>query len=341
MNKNGRIRYLDIARGIAIICIILGHLNNAHINQVVFTFHVPVFYFITGYFLGKKSSVKAFIRQKARSLLVPYWITCLFVILFSCIKSLAAGDVQEVIKVAGRWIFASVYGAGDSYTTPFVIPQIGAIWFLLASFWGSVFLRLTLEMKTNKRIVTILLLFVVGIWSRNLFWFPFSIQAGCCAAFFMYFGYIIRQLKDLPERIPFEAKAVWTVFAAVIWVDFIRNFQSFWLVHCDIGRGAIDVFGSVCACYCLVLISLYIDQHFDMLSSWFACLGRYSIMVLCVHLIELDTFPWDRIIGFLTRMGFPAGYELIYLIVCKLTLDITVSLLLVRVKFIRKLFVLK
>lgn len=41
--EKNRVQYFDIARGIAMICIILGHLNNSLINRVVFTFHVPIF----------------------------------------------------------------------------------------------------------------------------------------------------------------------------------------------------------------------------------------------------------------------------------------------------------
>lgn len=39
-----RVKYIDIARGIAILCIILGHLGNATINRIVYTFHVPIFF---------------------------------------------------------------------------------------------------------------------------------------------------------------------------------------------------------------------------------------------------------------------------------------------------------
>lgn len=41
--KSTRLQYIDIAKGIAMICIILGHLGNASINRIVFTFHVPIF----------------------------------------------------------------------------------------------------------------------------------------------------------------------------------------------------------------------------------------------------------------------------------------------------------
>ena len=33
---NKRLQYIDIAKGIAMICIILGHMGNANINRVVF-----------------------------------------------------------------------------------------------------------------------------------------------------------------------------------------------------------------------------------------------------------------------------------------------------------------
>lgn len=47
MKKSERLRYVDIAKGLAIICIIIGHLGNWNINRVVFTFHVPIFFMIT------------------------------------------------------------------------------------------------------------------------------------------------------------------------------------------------------------------------------------------------------------------------------------------------------
>ena len=46
MAEAKRVQYIDIARGIAILCIILGHQGISDVNRVVFTFHVPIFYFI-------------------------------------------------------------------------------------------------------------------------------------------------------------------------------------------------------------------------------------------------------------------------------------------------------
>lgn len=84
--KNARLQYIDIAKGIAMICIILGHLGNANINRIVFTFHVPIFFFITGCFTNKKRDLNDFIKNKARTLLVPYIITSIVIIIIGTLK---------------------------------------------------------------------------------------------------------------------------------------------------------------------------------------------------------------------------------------------------------------
>ena len=81
--KSKRVMFIDIAKGIAIICIILGHLGINNINRVVFTFHVPIFFMITGYFINKKYTIKEFIINKFKRLIVPYFITSFVIILLS------------------------------------------------------------------------------------------------------------------------------------------------------------------------------------------------------------------------------------------------------------------
>ena len=68
--KSTRLQYIDIAKGIAMICIILGHLGNASINRIVFTFHVPIFFFITGYFTNKKLACSIYNKQHSHN---HYW----------------------------------------------------------------------------------------------------------------------------------------------------------------------------------------------------------------------------------------------------------------------------
>ena len=57
MAEKKRLQYLDIARGIGMICIILGHLGNDTINRIVYPFHVPLFFLIAGYFINEKKNL--------------------------------------------------------------------------------------------------------------------------------------------------------------------------------------------------------------------------------------------------------------------------------------------
>ena len=41
-------------------------------------------------------------------------------------------SINDLFLDAGKWLFASLYGSGSNHDSPFLIIQIGAIWFLLA-----------------------------------------------------------------------------------------------------------------------------------------------------------------------------------------------------------------
>jgi fucose 4-O-acetylase-like acetyltransferase len=339
MSVGRRVKYIDIARGIAILCIILGHFGVEQVDRVVFTFHVPMFYFITGYFMSQKYDGVTFLKEKVRALLVPYAITCVISILLATGFALANEGVS-VIETVKQWSYAALYGSGGSYTEPFYIKGIGAIWFLLATFWGSLFLRISLEMKKKVRLLFVLALFLIGYWTaKELFWFPFSIQAGCCAVSFMYIGYLVKRSKQVYEELPKEVKRASVVFALAIWLAFIKNFESFWLVHNDMGRGVIDILGSVCACFIIVQISKLIEKYTKILSGILAYFGKYSLLVLCVHILELNT--WWHIENMV--FGMDVGGLLTKCIISgiRIICVLVVAYICSRIKFITKLFGIK
>ena len=78
-----RIDFIDVAKGISIICIIIGHLSINEINRFVFTFHVPIFFLITGWFIKAETPDKKFIKKKVTSLLLPYEVTCIALIVIN------------------------------------------------------------------------------------------------------------------------------------------------------------------------------------------------------------------------------------------------------------------
>lgn len=206
---------------------------------------------------------------------------------------------------------------------------------------GAIFLRVSLKLSEKVRIAVIIALFGIGYFTSIVIWLPFSIQAGCCATVFMNIGYLFKHEEYNFKSIFHEVRMVITIFALIVWGSFIKDFQSFWLVHCDVGRGIIDIFGCICASYIVLLVSQYIEKHFSPFSKWLSFLGQYSIFMLCIHIIELDLFPWERLTQKLVFIGMPANLEIYILIVCKLSIIILGTVICARWNVTRKLFGVK
>lgn len=70
-----RILWIDVARGIAILLVVLGHcignLNDSG-NRFILSFHMPLFFFLSGMCISDKIiPLKEYLMKKLRTLLVP------------------------------------------------------------------------------------------------------------------------------------------------------------------------------------------------------------------------------------------------------------------------------
>lgn len=72
-----RCEHMDIARGIAIILVVLGHscskMSGDDVNRVILSFHMPLFFFISGVFAKKCeiNNLYGTIMHKAKTILLP------------------------------------------------------------------------------------------------------------------------------------------------------------------------------------------------------------------------------------------------------------------------------
>lgn len=91
---------------------------------------------------------------------------------------------------------------------------------------------------------------------------------------------------------------------------------------CVIGRGIIDIFGCICACVIVILISKMIECKMKYIGGSLAYLGRYSLLILCVHIVELDLLPWWQITEKYVVNGMAVNAQLILIIAGKVLLDL-------------------
>lgn len=74
---NNRIHWIDFAKGIAILLVVLGHVSflPEPIHAGIYSFHMPLFFFLSGLLLfRKKEAFGPFSLKKLRTLIGPYYV---------------------------------------------------------------------------------------------------------------------------------------------------------------------------------------------------------------------------------------------------------------------------
>lgn len=194
--------YMDVAKGLGMIFVILGHMEDPTIDRFIFSFHMPMFFLISGYFQSAEQTPKEVIHKRCKQLGRPYLYTCAAVIVLSFILDtiyflLGKRSGIEIARNAFRWIYASFWGSGAHHEVPVDVPAIGAIWFLLALIWGSYLTQYARQRRYP--IIWIIGIAIIGYASSQVIWLPWSIQPAMTATVFIYIGVLLRDYKIIEK----------------------------------------------------------------------------------------------------------------------------------------------
>lgn len=91
MRDKNRIAWIDVAKGICMIAVIAGHMGVSEINNIVFPFHLTVFFILSGYTLKLVEIKREYLNKKFRTLMIPYFITCFCVMFMDVLNQIACG----------------------------------------------------------------------------------------------------------------------------------------------------------------------------------------------------------------------------------------------------------
>lgn len=293
-----RKKYIDIAKGFSILSIIAGHMNVLFVDRFVYTYHVPIFFIISGFFLKKKTGE---IKKRSRRLLIPYIFTVLAILIADELKNIIKIFMKKestlsILSSARHWLIAGVYGSGSkTHFLKWELPSIGAIWFLPAILWSCVLLYIIINKYSSIKLQSIIIIvcFIIAIFSAEWEWMPFSVQAGMAGLLFLYVGYLsYNHLKiDVSEnlKILFLSSIIWGID---LWCSYTNDCMS--LVRCYFPNCIINVIGAVAATYVILVIAKLVEKT-NYLAKFLEIFGKYSNVVLCFHLFELQIFPWNLV----------------------------------------------
>lgn len=256
----------DIMKGLGIICMILGHIPIGGITQqVIYSFHMPMFFFISGYFFSRKNTFLEFIRGKVLTILLPAFFTIGILLLYRVLVHLIKGT--ELV------LFSHI---------------IGPLWFLFALFWGVVILYFITNFKSVKVRLTIsLLVSIIGLlFSHYYLETHINIQQGMVAVSFLIIGYELRQLLK-SEKIDYfisDNLPKLLVVSSILWCIGIFYSNINMKVN-DFGCFIFDIISSLMGCFFIYHISKKIQTN-NFISKSLSYIGRYSIVFLCMHYLE-------------------------------------------------------
>tara|TARA_B110001450_G_C17653408_1_gene494209 strand:- start:1587 stop:2600 length:1014 start_codon:yes stop_codon:yes gene_type:complete len=196
-SKN-RINWIDQARGFAILMVVYGH-NFPVLEKYIYTFHVPLFFCIAGFFHSKNNALIN-IKIRFKQLIIPYFIWSSLLYISWVFVTRFYGESANLLLSPLKNFIGIFYAQGGREYMDWGIP----LWFLpcLFAVYTMFFFVHKIHSK-NLRTVLFLLLIFTGFLIPNYFdfRFPWSFDVALVALCFYSFGYFLKNyLTTLNKR---------------------------------------------------------------------------------------------------------------------------------------------
>lgn len=132
-----RITWVDMAKGYGMILVIISHLGIERFGFTrIYSFHMPLFFFLSGYVFRDKGSFRDFFVKKIRSIVVPYFCLGIPILISKAVNQHYSGD--ELLHVFLQFL---------------VQKRLWTLWFLASLLWLNLF-YFVIYRHCSKRIIT-------------------------------------------------------------------------------------------------------------------------------------------------------------------------------------------
>lgn len=289
-----RYEFIDIAKGIGILMVVWAHILLVGVSHsMIYAFHMPLFFFISGFLFNKEKyfSLVHFIKQRTKRLFVPYlWYSIVTWCIWACFRYFRNDDVDSYLMPLLQTFIAQGSGA--------YIVHNSALWFIPCLF--AVEVLYFLFSKFNEWI-TLLLSFAIAIvgcilvqvyGDNYLFLLPWNLDAAFFALPFYSVANAVRRhvtLQKLVEVVS-EYKIYSLCLTLVLWIILFLLSVNYSVCsmgsssyNCPLGIFFIRAF---IGCFAMILFSILFSVCLSKIRlckvlKWF---GRNSLDVMCLHI---------------------------------------------------------
>ena len=298
-----RLPWIDIAKGIAIILVIIGHtIGFGLARDMIFTFHMPLFFILAGYTFRTKPMGET-VRTSAKRLLLPYVL--IFLIWYICVWFFQDGEafsLHTFEQLIGRFVFASGVAIP---LLPF--EAVGMAWFLVCLFFSRIILNFFMSIfeKRNIGVLVQLIVFAaiaaLGIFIGSRQWYlPFSFDVAMVATAFMWVGYIAKQYRFMEGL----GKTWWVALIALALYALAVLFSNLELAARVFEVPLLAFLGAIAGTLFCCRVSMFIQDHVKFVNTYLAFMGRNSMLIYCFHTLDW-LVPWAN---FAALQNVPFGH---------------------------------
>lgn len=301
-----RIEYLDVAKGLGILFIVLGHSKLPDILlSWIYSFHVPLFFIISGY-LYKPRPIFEIVKKGFKQLVKPMFLTNLVCVL----------GLMVVFSHSGTWLGPKL---GNWILNSFLMinkEEFAGMWFLCALFWAKIWLKLLLRFCGKFLISSSILLFLMTmqLW-LNIGEVPWFFLHGMACSLFLTIGYILKNTNFIDYKSHYEVSllCLFIVFYAYKLPMDVNLFNY--------PNGLFSVISSTCISLAfLFLLKIFCGiKHVTGIKNLIMWIGENTLIILCFH-VMLHYWQIQKYVTFL-HPYWVGIFEFVVILLCVIVVN--------------------
>jgi len=277
-----RQQWIDVLRGIGIVLVVWGHVYGGYSFDLIFLFHMPLFFFLSGMLFKPVTDVAAFARYKARQLLVPYAV---FLLLINIVLGVHLQWLPHAPGALLRFVTDLLLGGSR------LSAWVAAFWFV-TSFYAVLLIEACLIGRYAPRTVfwlhaLMLALSILNAWLVPQWQVPWALNVALAAAPFFYAGSLWNQVPD-QRRLERWAMAVVSVALPVVILNRLLGWNLGLGYDMKVTHYGIPVVSFVVALACCVLVARLartLAARHAPSARLLAALGRAAIVIMFMHMV--------------------------------------------------------
>lgn len=296
MNEK-RFDYIDVAKAIGIFLIVFGHIiQGGWSKNVLYAFHIPMFFFLSGFLLKPKGTLCKYIGRKFKSLMLPYYFAgiisiLIFVGLGGIVASVFGIAPQEMSMSLGENIYGLIYGNPNNGLMQWNRP----LWFLPCLFVTEI-LAFVLEKyivreQVLRRIISIVILavssYIISTYFNSIL-LPLQLPTAVSMLVWFELGVSAsRWIEKERNVLDFAANKVTLSVAVVVFMvcSYVAQFNQVSTMTNTYKNFPLYILNALLMILAVLCVSYNLQEI-----KWLKYIGKHTLIVLMFHKFPVFVF---------------------------------------------------